>query len=64
MPANANSAHQSNASRLRGGGAAKDCCVGILGAFVCLECCEVSSYSDLLEYATVLQMFFVAHAKR
>ncbi|KAH9480745.1 hypothetical protein JR316_0007345 [Psilocybe cubensis] len=35
MPANANNEHQpgSGASHIRGGGAAKDCCIGVLGAF-------------------------------
>ncbi|KJA14488.1 hypothetical protein HYPSUDRAFT_150353 [Hypholoma sublateritium FD-334 SS-4] len=33
-------AQQTKASRVRGGGAAKDCFVGILGACVCMECCE------------------------
>ncbi|KIJ96843.1 hypothetical protein K443DRAFT_681992 [Laccaria amethystina LaAM-08-1] len=39
MPANANTEHQ-GASRLRGGGAAKDCCIGVLGVFVCCDICE------------------------
>ncbi|KAJ3793394.1 hypothetical protein GGU11DRAFT_799959 [Lentinula aff. detonsa] len=27
-------------SRLRGGGAGKDCFLGIIGCFLCCECCE------------------------
>ncbi|KAH7877392.1 uncharacterized protein C8R40DRAFT_1095901 [Lentinula edodes] len=27
-------------SRLRGGGAGKDCFLGIIGCFLCFECCE------------------------
>ncbi|KAF8876217.1 hypothetical protein CPB84DRAFT_1787640 [Gymnopilus junonius] len=40
MPANANPEHQEGPSRVRGGGAGRDCCMGILGAFICSECCE------------------------
>ncbi|KAL0565989.1 hypothetical protein V5O48_016028 [Marasmius crinis-equi] len=29
-------------SRLRGGGAGKDCFLGLIGCFLCCECCEVS----------------------
>jgi len=28
------------ARRLRGGGAAKDCFIGLVGCFLCFECCE------------------------
>ncbi|KAF8229645.1 hypothetical protein L208DRAFT_159034 [Tricholoma matsutake] len=28
------------AHRIRGGGAAKDCFLGMLGCFLCFECCE------------------------
>ncbi|KAF8349550.1 hypothetical protein F5887DRAFT_500585 [Amanita rubescens] len=28
------------ASRIRGGGAGKDCCLGLIGCFLCFECCE------------------------
>ncbi|KAJ7016895.1 hypothetical protein C8F04DRAFT_415495 [Mycena alexandri] len=27
-------------SRMRGGGAGKDCLLGMLGCFLCFECCE------------------------
>ncbi|KAF8182315.1 hypothetical protein BJ912DRAFT_596920 [Pholiota molesta] len=39
MPANAGDERRSPL-RFRGGGVARDCCIGILGACVCLECCE------------------------
>ncbi|KXN82425.1 hypothetical protein AN958_02575 [Leucoagaricus sp. SymC.cos] len=32
--------HKHKASRLRGGGAAKDCFIGLIGCFLCFECCE------------------------
>ncbi|KAF8177004.1 hypothetical protein BJ912DRAFT_986180 [Pholiota molesta] len=32
--------HQHKASRIRGGGAGKDCFLGMLGCFLCFECCE------------------------
>ncbi|KAJ6579409.1 hypothetical protein B0H10DRAFT_909798 [Mycena sp. CBHHK59/15] len=32
--------HQHKASRTRGGGAGKDCLLGMLGCFLCFECCE------------------------
>ncbi|KAJ7143603.1 hypothetical protein C8R43DRAFT_927565 [Mycena crocata] len=32
--------HGSKTSRLRGGGAGKDCFLGMLGCFLCFECCE------------------------
>ncbi|KAL4261586.1 Cysteine-rich transmembrane CYSTM domain-containing protein [Pleurotus pulmonarius] len=28
------------ATRMRGGGAGKDCCLGMIGCFLCFECCE------------------------
>ncbi|KAF8626006.1 hypothetical protein AX17_006729 [Amanita inopinata Kibby_2008] len=28
------------ATRLRGGGAGKDCFIGLIGCFLCFECCE------------------------
>ncbi|KAK2465418.1 hypothetical protein APHAL10511_002772 [Amanita phalloides] len=28
------------ASRIRGGGAGKDCFLGLVGCFFCFECCE------------------------
>ncbi|KAF9565777.1 hypothetical protein CPC08DRAFT_158976 [Agrocybe pediades] len=31
---------QQKASRLRGGGAGKDCFLGLIGCFLCFECCE------------------------
>ncbi|KAJ3575929.1 hypothetical protein NP233_g771 [Leucocoprinus birnbaumii] len=31
-------------SRLRGGGAAKDCFIGAIGCFLCCECCEVRRF--------------------
>ncbi|KAL1745816.1 hypothetical protein HDZ31DRAFT_62791 [Schizophyllum fasciatum] len=33
-------AHRNRASRIRGGGAGKDCFLGCLGCFLCCECCE------------------------
>ncbi|KAJ7921935.1 hypothetical protein B0H13DRAFT_1983956 [Mycena leptocephala] len=32
--------HEHKASRMRGGGAGKDCLLGMLGCFLCFECCE------------------------
>ncbi|TRM63908.1 hypothetical protein BD626DRAFT_568521 [Schizophyllum amplum] len=32
--------HRHGASRIRGGGAGKDCFLGCLGCFLCCECCE------------------------
>ncbi|KAJ7490454.1 hypothetical protein FB451DRAFT_620833 [Mycena latifolia] len=32
--------HEHKASRMRGGGAGKDCFLGMLGCFLCFECCE------------------------
>ncbi|KAJ7697173.1 hypothetical protein B0H17DRAFT_1007169 [Mycena rosella] len=32
--------HKHKASRLRGGGAGKDCFLGMIECFLCLECCE------------------------
>ncbi|KAJ7364917.1 hypothetical protein DFH08DRAFT_950460 [Mycena albidolilacea] len=32
--------HEHKASRMRGGGAGKDCLMGMLGCFLCFECCE------------------------
>ncbi|KDR82932.1 hypothetical protein GALMADRAFT_238611 [Galerina marginata CBS 339.88] len=32
--------HKHKASRLRGGGAGKDCFLGLIGCFLCFECCE------------------------
>ncbi|KAJ6585431.1 hypothetical protein B0H19DRAFT_1109651 [Mycena capillaripes] len=32
--------HGNKASRMRGGGAGKDCLLGMLGCFLCFECCE------------------------
>ncbi|KAJ7274105.1 hypothetical protein C8J57DRAFT_251971 [Mycena rebaudengoi] len=32
--------HENKASRIRGGGAGKDCFLGMLGCFLCFECCE------------------------
>ncbi|KAF8157975.1 hypothetical protein B0H34DRAFT_706989 [Crassisporium funariophilum] len=32
--------HQQKATRLRGGGAGKDCFLGLFGCFLCFECCE------------------------
>ncbi|ESK88017.1 hypothetical protein Moror_10822 [Moniliophthora roreri MCA 2997] len=32
--------HQHKVSRLRGGGAGKDCFLGLFGCFICFECCE------------------------
>ncbi|KAF9525488.1 hypothetical protein CPB83DRAFT_859337 [Crepidotus variabilis] len=32
--------HNHGAWRLRGGGAGKDCFLGIIGCFLCCECCE------------------------
>jgi len=33
-------AGENRAARIRGGGAAKDCFVGLFACFVCFECCE------------------------
>ncbi|KAG2009667.1 hypothetical protein CC2G_012569 [Coprinopsis cinerea AmutBmut pab1-1] len=33
-------AHTAKAERLRGGGAGKDCFLGLVGCFLCFECCE------------------------
>ncbi|KAK7022145.1 hypothetical protein R3P38DRAFT_2959648 [Favolaschia claudopus] len=33
-------ANKQKASRMRGGGAGKDCFMGMLGCFLCFECCE------------------------
>ncbi|KAK2465420.1 hypothetical protein APHAL10511_002774 [Amanita phalloides] len=34
-------AHERNrTSRIRGGGAAKDCCMTVIGAFLCFESCK------------------------
>ncbi|KAJ7575082.1 hypothetical protein C8J56DRAFT_458977 [Mycena floridula] len=33
--------HQTKASRIRGGGAGKDCFIGLFACFLCFECCEV-----------------------
>ncbi|TFL07724.1 hypothetical protein BDV98DRAFT_558366 [Pterulicium gracile] len=30
----------SKKERLRGGGAAKDCCLDAIGCFICFECCK------------------------
>ncbi|KAF8965129.1 hypothetical protein BDZ97DRAFT_1813789 [Flammula alnicola] len=32
--------HHHKASRMRGGGAGKDCFLGLIGCFLCFECCE------------------------
>ncbi|PPQ73154.1 hypothetical protein CVT26_014820 [Gymnopilus dilepis] len=32
--------HKHKASRIRGGGAGKDCFMGLIGCFLCFECCE------------------------
>ncbi|GLB38673.1 hypothetical protein LshimejAT787_0505380 [Lyophyllum shimeji] len=32
--------NHNKARRLRGGGAAKDCFLGMIGCFLCFECCE------------------------
>ncbi|RDB14749.1 hypothetical protein Hypma_016388 [Hypsizygus marmoreus] len=32
--------HHEHAQRLRGGGAAKDCFLGLCACFICFECCE------------------------
>ncbi|KAK0243882.1 hypothetical protein EDD85DRAFT_805891 [Armillaria nabsnona] len=32
--------HKRQAMRLRGGGAGKDCFLGLIGCFLCFECCE------------------------
>ncbi|TFK34738.1 hypothetical protein BDQ12DRAFT_689100 [Crucibulum laeve] len=32
--------HQQKASRIRGGGAGKDCFMTLFGCFLCFECCE------------------------
>ncbi|KIY51563.1 hypothetical protein FISHEDRAFT_11153, partial [Fistulina hepatica ATCC 64428] len=32
--------HNHKVSRLRGGGAAKDCFIGAVSCFLCFECCE------------------------
>ncbi|KAJ7078622.1 hypothetical protein B0H15DRAFT_954525 [Mycena belliarum] len=32
--------HEHKAARVRGGGAGKDCLLGMLGCFLCFECCE------------------------
>ncbi|KAJ7133603.1 hypothetical protein C8R44DRAFT_25488 [Mycena epipterygia] len=37
--------HEHKASRMRGGGAGKDCFLGMLGCFLCFECCEVRNLS-------------------
>ncbi|PBK97300.1 hypothetical protein ARMGADRAFT_1075799 [Armillaria gallica] len=33
--------HKRQAMRLRGGGAGKDCFLGLIGCFLCFECCEI-----------------------
>ncbi|EIM85936.1 uncharacterized protein STEHIDRAFT_168968 [Stereum hirsutum FP-91666 SS1] len=33
--------HQHKASRLRGGGAGRDCFLGLIECFLCFECCKV-----------------------
>ncbi|KAI0000278.1 hypothetical protein BJV77DRAFT_973092 [Russula vinacea] len=33
--------HQHKARRLRGGGAARDCFIGMIECFICFECCKV-----------------------
>ncbi|KAF9449118.1 hypothetical protein P691DRAFT_668094 [Macrolepiota fuliginosa MF-IS2] len=32
--------HKNGVARLRGGGAGKDCFLGMIGCFLCCECCE------------------------
>ncbi|KAI0295674.1 hypothetical protein B0F90DRAFT_1670027 [Multifurca ochricompacta] len=32
--------HQHKARRLRGGGAARDCFIGLIECFICFECCK------------------------
>ncbi|KDQ25681.1 hypothetical protein PLEOSDRAFT_31380, partial [Pleurotus ostreatus PC15] len=32
--------NKKEATRMRGGGAGKDCCLGMVGCFLCFECCE------------------------
>ncbi|KIL66731.1 hypothetical protein M378DRAFT_160207 [Amanita muscaria Koide BX008] len=39
-PSQGQQPERQKATRIRGGGAAKDCFIGLVGCFLCFECCE------------------------
>ncbi|KAI0269990.1 hypothetical protein BC834DRAFT_581893 [Gloeopeniophorella convolvens] len=40
--------HQHKAHRVRGGGAGRDCFLGLIECFICFECCKVTAASAAL----------------
>ncbi|KAH9054649.1 hypothetical protein EDB87DRAFT_97488 [Lactarius vividus] len=40
-PVNSQQQHEHKARRLRGGGAGRDCFIGLVECFICFECCKV-----------------------
>ncbi|KAI0064113.1 hypothetical protein BV25DRAFT_1782508, partial [Artomyces pyxidatus] len=40
--------HEHKAHRIRGGGAGRDCFLGLVECFICFECCKVSERAAFL----------------
>ncbi|KAJ8582310.1 hypothetical protein M405DRAFT_867956 [Rhizopogon salebrosus TDB-379] len=59
-PANNTQTHEEHqAKRLRGGGAGKDCLIGLLGCFLCFECCKVTDGEhDNIEVYLIVAFYF------